>query len=87
MAFHRALAMATHNSVVAALHEMVERGRRHLAGSALDIRPYTEENSTVCQREHREIAEAIFDRDAVRSQAAMRRHLQTVRSQLLAGLP
>lgn len=87
IAFHRALAMATHNSVVAALHEMVETGRRHLAGSALDMRPYTTENSSVCQREHREIAEAIFDRDAARSQAAMRSHLQTVRNQLLAGLP
>ena len=87
MAFHRALALATHNTVVVALHEMVEAGRRHLAGSALDNRPYTEENSTVCQREHREIADAIFDRDAHRSQAAMRNHLRTVRRQLLSGLP
>ncbi|CAN3130587.1 FadR/GntR family transcriptional regulator [Mycobacterium sp. smrl_JER01] len=87
IAFHRALAMATHNSVVAALADMVESSRRRLAGSALDSRPYTSENYAVCQREHREIAEAIFDRDAARSREAMRSHLQTVRKQLLAGLP
>lgn len=87
IAFHRALAMATHNSVVAALHDMVESGRRWLAGTALDIRPYTPQNYAVCQRQHHEIAEAIFDRDAARSREAMRHHLQTVRQQLLAGLP
>lgn len=87
IAFHRALAMATHNSVVAALTDMVESSRRRLAGSALDARPYTPENFAVCQREHREIAEAIFDRDATRSREAMRHHVQTVRGQLLAGLP
>jgi DNA-binding FadR family transcriptional regulator len=87
IAFHRALANATHNSVVAALHDMVESGRRRLAGSALDARPYSADNYAVCQGQHREIAEAIFDRDAVRSREAMRRHLQTVRGQLLAGLP
>lgn len=87
IAFHRALAMATHNSVVTALNDMVESGRRRLAGSALDTHPYTPQNYAVCQRDHREIAEAIFDRDAARSREAMRRHLQTVRRQLLAGLP
>jgi DNA-binding FadR family transcriptional regulator len=87
IAFHRALAMATHNSVVAALNDMVESGRRRLAGSALDTHPYTPQNYAVCQREHRLIAEAIFDRDAARGREAMRHHLQTVRRQLLAGLP
>ncbi|WP_193044067.1 FadR/GntR family transcriptional regulator [Mycolicibacterium baixiangningiae] len=87
IAFHRALAMATHNSVVAALNDMVESGRRRLAGSALDTHPYTPQNFAVCQRDHREIAEAILDRDAARSREAMRRHLQTVRRQLLAGPP
>ncbi|KUI26620.1 FadR/GntR family transcriptional regulator [Mycobacterium sp. GA-2829] len=87
IAFHRALAMATHNSVVAALNDMVESGRRRLAGSALDNQPYTAKNYAVCQRQHREIAEAIFDRDAARSREAMRHHLQTVRGQLLTGLP
>jgi DNA-binding FadR family transcriptional regulator len=87
MAFHRALAMSTHNAVVAALHDMVESGRRTLAGSGLDKRRYTIENCAVCQGEHREIADAIFDRDPVRGQAAMRAHLQTVRRQLLSELP
>lgn len=87
MAFHRALALSTHNAVVAALHDMVESGRRKLAGSGLDKRRYTIENCTVCQGEHREIASAIFDRDPVRSQTAMRAHLQTVRRQLLSELP
>jgi DNA-binding FadR family transcriptional regulator len=87
MAFHRALAMATHNTVVAALNDMVESGRRQLTGSGLDKTRYTIENCAVCQGEHREIADAIFDRDPVRSQAAMRKHLQTVRRQLLSGLP
>jgi DNA-binding FadR family transcriptional regulator len=86
IAFHRALAMSTHNSVVAALNAMVEAGRRRLAGSALDTQPYTPHNYAVCQRDHRAIAEAIFDRDAARSREAMRHHLQTVRGQLL-GLP
>ncbi|KWX65560.1 FadR/GntR family transcriptional regulator [Mycobacterium sp. NAZ190054] len=87
IAFHRALALAAHNSVVAALNDMVESGRRRLAGSALDNRPYTAQNYAVCQREHREIAEAIFDRDAARSRDAMHHHLQTVRRQLLDVLP
>ncbi|MGB3484769.1 MAG: FCD domain-containing protein [Mycobacterium sp.] len=83
MAFHRALALAAHNAVVAALNDMVESGRRQLAGSGLDKRHHTIENRATCQVEHREIADAIFDRDPVRSQAAMRTHLQTVRRQLL----
>jgi DNA-binding FadR family transcriptional regulator len=87
MAFHRALAMSAHNAVVAALHDMVESGRRKLAGSGLDKRRYTIENCAVCQGEHREIADAIFDRDPARSQTAMRAHLQTVRRQLLSELP
>ncbi|MGE2734844.1 FadR/GntR family transcriptional regulator [Mycolicibacterium vaccae] len=87
IAFHRALAMAAHNSVVSALHDLIESGRRRLAGSVLDDRPYTPANYAVCQAEHRTIAEAIFDRDVVRSREAMRDHLRTVRRQLLAGLP
>ncbi len=87
IAFHRALAAATHNSVVAALNEMVENGRRQLAGSVLDKLRYSAENCAVCQGQHRAIADAIFDRDAARAQAAMRAHLDTVRGQLLADLP
>ncbi len=87
MAFHRALAMATHNTVVAALSDMVEAGRRQLAGSALDTHRHTPANCEVCQRQHREIAEAVFNRDGAGSQAAMRTHLATVRRQLLAGEP
>lgn len=87
IAFHRALASATHNSVVAALNEMVENGRRQLAGSVLDKRRYSTENCAVCQSQHRAIADAIFDRDAARAQAAMRAHLETVRGQLLSDLP
>lgn len=87
MAFHRALALAAHNSVVTALNDMVEGGRRQLAGSGLDKRRYTIENCAVCQSEHRAIADTIFDRDPVASQAAMRSHLQTVRRQLLSELP
>ncbi|GAA1675983.1 GntR family transcriptional regulator [Mycolicibacterium murale] len=87
MAFHRALAMAAHNTVVGALNEMVEIGRRQLAGSGLDKSRYTIENCAVCQGEHRDIANAIFDRDPVASQTAMRKHLQTVRRQMLSGLP
>lgn len=86
MSFHRALALAAHNTVVAALHEMVEDSRQRLAGSALDNQPYTSANFSVCQHEHREIAAAIFDRDAIRAQTAMRRHLETVRRQQLSGL-
>lgn len=86
MAFHRALAIAAHNTVATALHEMVENSRRQLAGSALDAQPYTSANFSVCQHEHREIAAAIFDRDAARAQTAMRRHLETVRRQQLSGL-
>lgn len=84
MAFHRALAASTHNTVVTALNEMVENGRRQLAGTVLDKRRYTTENCATCQAEHRAIAEAIFDRDATRAQAAMRSHLETVRGQLLS---
>ena len=83
IAFHRALAAATHNTVVAALNEMVENGRRQLAGTVLDQRRYSTENCATCQHEHRAIAEAIFDRDGARAQAAMRSHLETVRGQLL----
>lgn len=84
MAFHRALAASTHNTVVTALNEMVENGRRQLAGTVLDKRRYTTENCATCQAEHQAIAEAIFDRDATRAQAAMRSHLETVRGQLLS---
>ncbi|MDY6996020.1 MAG: FCD domain-containing protein [Actinomycetota bacterium] len=87
MAFHRALAMSTHNAVVSVLTDMVEDGRRQLAGSALDHRRYSVENCAVCQREHREIADAVFDRDGARAHAAMRSHLETVRGQLLSDLP
>ena len=84
IAFHQALARATHNSVVVVIDEMVETGRRQLTWGELDRRRYTKDNCATYRAEHREIAYAIIDRDAVRATAAMRAHLETVRRHLLA---
>jgi DNA-binding FadR family transcriptional regulator len=80
LAFHRALALSTHNPVVAALHDMVEDNRRRLTHCTLEDR-------TADRREHREIADAVFDRNPAGARAAMHRHLQTVRRRMLSGLP
>lgn len=86
IAFHRALAMATHNTVVEVLGDMVEKGRTQMAGSELDRRRYTDENCQIYRAEHHAIADAVINRDTAGSHAAMRSHLETVRRHLLADL-
>jgi GntR family transcriptional repressor for pyruvate dehydrogenase complex len=71
--FHRAVAAACANPILASLVEMVSaifyELRRRTAGRARDQRPVAEM--------HRRIYHALRDRDRTRAQALMREHLDT----------
>ena len=75
--FHRAVAAASHNPILASIVEMVSglfyELRRQTADRARDRRPAAEM--------HRKIYKAIRGRDKERAEAAMREHLLTAESE------
>ncbi|MBX6319708.1 MAG: FadR family transcriptional regulator [Pigmentiphaga sp.] len=86
LAFHKQLAEATRNTLVADFYALLRR-----VGS--DSRLHVNSSTPVCinrieqrDREHKAIADAIADRDPDRAEAAMRAHLVSVQNQIVARL-
>lgn len=82
-AFHRSLAMATHNAVILDLYAHIEQGRQHPTWGGLKRRAFTRELQDIYTEEHSRIVEALTERDAEAAQSAMRTHLLRVRDSLL----
>jgi DNA-binding FadR family transcriptional regulator len=81
-ALHDALAHATHNRFVVRVLEMVTAGRQQAEWGKLKNRIVTPERRICYQEEHREIVQALRERDAERARAAIVAHLQHARRNL-----
>jgi DNA-binding FadR family transcriptional regulator len=81
-ALHQALATATHNGFVIRVLEMVTAAREQAEWGKLKDRIVTPERRLKYQQEHREIVNALRDRDAERARASIIAHLQHARRNL-----
>ncbi len=82
-ALHRSLVLATHNSFLVRIGEMVSAARLHPAWGSLKRRNSTPQHLLLYRDDHREIVRALVERNADLAQRAMRRHLHRVRGHLL----
>lgn len=80
---HEAIAAATHNPFIDSVFRLMNAARSHASWGALKRRSLTPERRLAYQREHRELVEALADRDAARATECARRHLVHVRENLL----
>lgn len=83
VAFHVRLAQASHNAVMAM---MVESMHGPLLDSLLVARGVAPDMGARGTAEHREIVEAVRQRDAPRAQAVLDEHLARTRQRVQAGL-
>jgi len=81
-ALHEALAEATHNRFVIHVLDMVSAVRQQAEWGKLKNRIVTPERRIRYQEEHREIVQALRERDAERARAAIVAHLQHARRNL-----
>jgi DNA-binding FadR family transcriptional regulator len=81
-ALHQALAGATHNHFVIRVLDMVTAVRQQAEWGKLKDRIVTPERRIQYQREHRNIVQALKERDAERARAAILGHLQHARRNL-----
>jgi DNA-binding FadR family transcriptional regulator len=82
-ALHRSLVLATHNSFLVRIGELVSAARLHPAWGTLKRRNSTPGHLALYRRDHRTIVQALVERDADLAQRAMQMHLQRVRGHLL----
>ncbi len=80
---HELMATATHNLFVEKVFALMTAARSQATWGALKRKSLTPERRESYQAEHREIVEALRDRDAERAMEAVRRHLLHVRDNLL----
>lgn len=80
---HELMAMATHNLFIEKVFALMTAARSQATWGALKRRSLTPERRQAYQVEHREIVDALHDRDAERAMEAVRRHLLHVRDNLL----
>jgi len=85
IAFHRAIAEATHNDLVVAIAEQILQARRNPEWQKLkkSVSRRNRERRASAIREHQRIVEALDARNAAAAATAMRKHLNQVRFNLL----
>jgi DNA-binding FadR family transcriptional regulator len=84
-AFHRSLAVATHNSLLIQICDVVNGARHQPLWGRLKQRSFTQERCLDYIRDHRDIYEALLDRDGAAAQAAMRAHILRVQANIFGG--
>ena len=82
---HQAIADAAHNSFVANVFELMKTVRAQGDWGQLKKKSVTPERRLAYQAEHREIVNALRDRDAARAKEMTRAHLLRVRQNLLGS--
>ncbi len=86
-ALHRSLVMATHNSFLIRIGEMIADARTQPVWGGLKHRNSTEERRELYRGDHRAVVKALMERDPSKAQMAMRDHLHHVRTHLLGSDP
>ena len=82
-ALHQAIAEATHNSLVVALYSMITNARDVAEWGDLKRRSLTAARRDTYRSQHRSIVEELRKRRADDAEAALLKHLQHVRANLL----
>ncbi|MFO1158671.1 MAG: FCD domain-containing protein [Reyranellaceae bacterium] len=77
-AFHRAIVAATGNTMLMALHEVLNRARKDVVWGTLRKAMLRPERREHYSSEHARVVEAIRNRDLVAAAAAMRGHIGTM---------
>ncbi|MDM7941001.1 MAG: FadR/GntR family transcriptional regulator [Hydrogenophaga sp.] len=80
---HEAIADAAHNSFVSSVFKLMKQVRAQGDWGQLKKKSVTPERRLAYQREHRQLVDALRDRDAVRAKAGTLEHLLHVRHNLL----
>lgn len=83
--FHQAIADATHNRLLIDLYRSITMARDLAEWGELKRLSITEERRCIYNDEHAEIVAALQVRNAARAEEALRRHLLTVRNNLLGS--
>jgi DNA-binding FadR family transcriptional regulator len=81
-AFHRSLAAATHNALLTQIYDIVNDARHHPLWGRLKHRSFTPERCRDYIRDHRDIYDALLDRDGAAAHAAMRTHILRVQANI-----
>jgi DNA-binding FadR family transcriptional regulator len=79
ISLHRAFAVATHNSQILAMVDVLNSTRNNPVWGRLKEDGFTPENRAIIHREHHEIVAALVDRDRRRAATAMTEHLRFIR--------
>lgn len=80
---HAAIANAAHNSFVSSVFKLMKQVRAQGDWGQLKKKSVTPERRLAYQREHRQVVDALRDRDAARAKAGTLDHLLHVRHNLL----
>jgi DNA-binding FadR family transcriptional regulator len=80
---HGAIAASTHNSLLIRLFNVINDSRDHPLWGSAKRRTFTPELRGDYQADHRQLVNAIDDRDPDRAALVMRQHLQRIRGALL----
>lgn len=82
-ALHQAIAEATHNRLIIGIYATITAARDHAEWGDLKRMSITAERRDHYRKEHREIVAALRARDARQAEAALTRHLNRVKANLL----
>ena len=80
---HEAIADAAHNRFVSSVFKLMKQVRAQGDWGQLKKKSVTPERRLAYQREHRQLVDALRDRDAARAKAGTLDHLLHVRHNLL----
>lgn len=83
LAFHRSLALATHNTLLVGVNQLLTHARSRPLWGTMKERASTPARRSIYRSQHRVIADAVRERDSDRAQTAMREHLEEVSGHLL----
>ncbi|WP_046868141.1 FadR/GntR family transcriptional regulator [Microvirga massiliensis] len=86
-ALHKVIADASHNRLIVDLYDRITAARDCAEWGDLKHRSMTPERRAKYQSEHLEIVAALRARDAVRAEAALTRHVYSVRDNHFSGIP
>lgn len=81
--FHAAIVEAARNELLTGLYQIVNQVRHQEAWKRINSRVVIPQNREVYHRNHRDLVEALCDRDPVRAHDASLNHLLTVKAHLL----
>ena len=84
---HMSIAKASDNSLLISLFLVIHRMRQSNIWGSLKVATVTGRRKETYYRQHRELVEALLERNGGKAAKLMHDHLQTVRRHLLEGIP